>query len=112
MTKEKLFEFAKEKGWHEILKVACENHSLSGIASKLNKKEINLHLELRAMQSLGLLELLNKTEGGYRYVPTVLGIKFLQEENKKAGRTFSCLLCGTTTGIPHLCPCFFPQLEE
>lgn len=106
MTKEKLFEFVVEKGWDKILTVACETHSLSDIASKLNKKEVNLHIELRAMQSMGLLHLANKAGGGYRYIPTVWGIKFLQEQNEKVGKTFSCLLCGTTTGTPHVCPVF------
>lgn len=112
MTKEKLFEFAREKGWDEILKVACETHSLSDIASKLNKKEINLQMELWAMQAMGLLQLSNKAGGGYRYVPTFLGIKFIQEQNEKAGRTFSCQLCGTTTGLPHVCPEFYPEFRK
>lgn len=112
MTREGLFEFAREKGWDKILTVACETHSFSDIASQLNKKEINLHIELRVMEAMGLLQLTNKTGGGYRYIPTVLGIEFLQEQNEKNGKTFSCLLCGTTTGMPHVCPIFNFQFKK
>lgn len=106
MTKEKLFEFAAEKGWHEILQVAYGVHSLPDLATKINKKESMLQIELKAMQTVDLVHLIGAIKGKYRYAPTFLGIKFLQEQNKKAGRTYSCLLCGTTTGIPHVCPVF------
>lgn len=112
MTREKLFEFAAEKGWHEILEVAYDTHSLSGIAGRLNKNEKHLEIELRAMCAMELLQLSQKVGGGYVYTLTVLGIKFLQEENKKVGRTYSCLLCGTTTGVPHVCPIFDARFRE
>jgi hypothetical protein len=112
VTKEKLFEFAAEKGWHKVLELAHNIHTLPEIAAKLNKKESHLHIELRAMQAMGLLQLSAKAGGGYLYMPTFLGIKFLQEENKKIGRTFSCQICGTTTGIPHVCPEFYPEFRE
>ncbi len=25
--------------------------------------------------------------------------------------TYSCLLCGTTTPLPHICPVFYPELK-
>jgi len=113
MTKEKLFEFAVEKGWHEILEAAYHTHSLPALAGLLKKKENVLLVELRAMQGLGLLALTRKTgEGFAAYIPTFWGIKFMQEENKKRGRTFFCLLCGTTTGRPHVCPCFDSRFRE
>lgn len=112
MTREKLFEFAAEKGWHKILEVAHDIHLLPEIASKLNKKENVLQVELSAMQSLGLLILIGAIGGKYRYIPTFLGIKFIQEQNKKIGKTFSCQLCGTTTGMPHVCPCFYPEMKD
>ena len=112
MTREGLFEFAAEKGWHEILEVAHDIHSLSEIAAKLNKKESTLQVELRTMCALGLLGLSEKAEGRYSYIPTFLGIRFMQEQNEKIGRTFSCLLCGTTTGLPHVCPLFDARFRE
>ncbi|GEM_PF-5483278 len=111
MIREKLFAFAVEQGWYEVLEVAYNTHSLFDIAGKLNKKESRLEIELQAMYDMGLLQLSGKSEGGWLYMPTILGIKFLQEQNKKKGRTYSCLLCGTTTGTPHLCPCFYPELK-
>lgn len=106
MTKEKLFEFAARKGWDKILEVAHNIHSLPEIAAKLNKKESTLTLELRAMQSMGLLDLTRKAGGGCLYIPNFWGIRFMQEQNAKKRLTYSCLLCGTTTGMPHVCPVF------
>ena len=111
MTREKLFEFAKERGWDKILEAAYETHSLTKLAALFSKKESHLRVELREMQALGLLALIGKV-GGYRYAPTVWGIKFLQEESEKAGKTYSCLLCGTTTGLPHVCPIFNPEMRQ
>lgn len=112
MTKEKLFEFAVEKGWDKVLDVSCGTHSLSLIAAKTGKKQKHLEIELRVMCAMGLIRLDQKPEGGYRYAPTILGIKFLQEQNMKNGKTFSCQICGTTTGQPHLCPEFYPEMRE
>ena len=109
MTKEKLFEFAVEKGWDQILEVAYNVHSLPEISVKLNKKQNHLEIELRAMCAMGLLLLSQKAGGGYCYFITVLGVKFMQEQNMKKGKTFSCLICGTTTGFPHVCPVFYPE---
>ena len=111
MTREKLFEFAAEKGWDKILDIAHNLHSVPEIAAKLKKKDSTLQVELRAMCATGLLQLVSKIEGRYRYAPTVLGIRFLQEQNKKVGKTFSCQLCGTTTGSPHVCPEIFPEFK-
>lgn len=110
MTKEGLFEHAKEKGWHEILEAAYHTHSLPALAGLLEKKESALQVELGAMKALGLMGLAVSVKG-IIYSPTVLGIQFLQEENAKRGLTFSCQLCGTTTGTPHLCPVFYPETK-
>ena len=59
MTREKLFEFAAEKGWDQVLEVALDIHQLSEIAKKLNKREGVLQIELRAMQAMGLLALIS-----------------------------------------------------
>ena len=112
MTQEKLFEFANERGWHKILEAAYTIHSLNELATLFNKKERSLLIELRVMESLGLLSLSGKPNGLLAYVPTVLGIKFLQEQNMKKGRTFTCHICGTTTGVPHLCPEFYPEMKQ
>ncbi|MBI2068603.1 MAG: hypothetical protein HYT67_00645 [Candidatus Yanofskybacteria bacterium] len=112
MTKEALFEFAAEKGWDKFLELAHNIHSLPEIAAKLNKKEKHLEIELRAMCAMGLLQLVSKIPGRYRYSPTILGIKFMQEQNKKIGRTCFCQICGTTTGQPHVCPEFYPEFRE
>ena len=111
MTREGLFEFAAEKRWQEVLETARTTHSLPEIAAKLNKRENSLLVEFRAMCAMGLLQLLEKAGGGYMYVTTVLGVKFLQEENTKKGLTYSCQLCGITTGQPHICPVFFPEFK-
>ncbi|MBI2062456.1 MAG: hypothetical protein HYT64_02090 [Candidatus Yanofskybacteria bacterium] len=112
MTREKLFKFAAEEGWDKVLDVSRETHSLSEIAAKTGKKQRHLEIELQAMCAMGLLYLSKKAGGGYVYVTTVLGVKFLQEQNKKKGLTYRCLLCGTTTGQPHVCPCFHPEFRE
>lgn len=112
MTREKLFAFATEKGWNEILEVAYETHSLLGIAVRLKKEEGRLKIELQNMCDMGLLLLTQNKDGKHIYLLTVLGIKFLQEENKKVGRTYSCLLCGTTTGFPHVCPVFDARFKK
>ena len=109
MTNEKLFEFAAEKGWDKFLEAAYNIHTLPELATKLGKKESHLNIEIRAMCALGLLGLLPKLGGGYRCAPTVLGAKFIQAQNVKKGKTFSCQLCGTTTGLPHVCPAFYPE---
>ncbi|OGN01793.1 MAG: hypothetical protein A3I26_03580 [Candidatus Yanofskybacteria bacterium RIFCSPLOWO2_02_FULL_43_10] len=112
MTKEKLFEFAAERGWDKVLELAHNIHTLPEIAAKLNKEQSHLEIELRAMCAMGLLQLVSQIPERYRYVPTVLGVKFMQEQNQKEGRTFSCQLCGTTTGRPHVCPEFYPEMRE
>jgi len=113
MTREKLFEFAEKKGWDKFLEVIHDTHSFPEIAVKLKfkRREGVLWAELRKMQSFALLHIVSNTSGRPLYIPTFLGIKFLQEQNKKKGLTFSCLLCGTTTGVPHLCPKFYPEFR-
>lgn len=111
MNKEAVFGFAREKGWYQVLDMSRETHDLSEIAKNLNKKEILLQIELRVMCSLGLVQLVQKPGNKYSYVTTVLGVKFLQEENLKRGLTYTCQLCGTTTGQPHICPEFYPEFR-
>lgn len=109
MTREGLFEFAKKNGWDKVLEVGRETHTLSEIAAKLNKKEGRLQIELRAMCAMGLMRLVENPGKKCLYITTILGVKFLQEENKKVGRTYSCQWCGTTTGQPHICPIIYPE---
>lgn len=110
MTEEGLFEFAREKGWDKLLDIARSTHSLADVAARVGKKERDLDIELRAMQALGLVQLAKKPDETYCYITTGLGLKFLQEENKKKGLTYTCQLCGTTTGVPHICSVFCPEL--
>lgn len=111
MTREKLSELASERGWYEILEAAYEIHSLPEIVAKLNKNEGVLLAELRKMQSFGLMGFIGQKGGVSRYNPTIWGIKLLQEENVRKGRTYKCLICGTTTGLPHVCPAFDPRFR-
>lgn len=82
MTEEKLFKFAKEKGWHEVLEVCRTVHSLKEVAVRTNRSEKDLLIEFNAMRALGLLALVKKVEGGYAYIPTGLGLKLLQEKKQ------------------------------
>lgn len=111
MTEEEVFEYARENGWYQILNIARNTHTLSDVARMTGRKENTLGIELKAMAALGLVQLVQRTTGTYAYLTTGLGIKFLQEQNKKRGLTYSCLLCGTTTGMPHICPAFYPELR-
>lgn len=81
MTEEKLFEFAKEKGWHKVLEVCRTCHSLTEVAARTNRSEKDLLIEFNAMRALGLVQLVNKSEGGYAYVVTELGLKFLRGQS-------------------------------
>lgn len=81
MTKERLFEFAKEKGWDKVLEVCRTHHSLSEIEARVNKRVSYLLIELRAMCALGLMQLVKKGDGGYAYAATELGLEFLKSKN-------------------------------
>ncbi len=109
LTKEGLSKLASERGWYKILGTAHETHSLFEIAVKLNMKESVLLAELRKMQGFGLMGFVGQVGGVSQYNPTIWGIKLLQEENEAKGRTYRCLICGMTTGLPHICPAFNPE---
>lgn len=49
------------------------------------------------------VELKQGADGGWYHCVTIK--KVLQQ-------TYSCLLCGTTTSIPHVCPVFYPELRS
>jgi len=79
MTEEKLLKLVIERGWHQFLRAAQNTQSLYDLSLKLGKSRNHMLLELKAIRALGLVELVNKDGGGYRCIPTALGIKFLQE---------------------------------
>lgn len=50
------------------------------------------------------VELKSGADGGYYHCVT---LKKIDSQN-----TYSCLLCGTTTPMPHRCPVFYPELQK
>ena len=51
---------------------------------------------------LGRVELKRGADGGWYHCV----------ELKEAKETYSCLLCGTTTPLPHVCPVFYPERQK
>ncbi|KKT81924.1 MAG: hypothetical protein A3B99_04550 [Candidatus Yanofskybacteria bacterium RIFCSPHIGHO2_02_FULL_44_12b] len=76
---EKILEFAKERGWDQILDKSRTTHSLSKIESEIGRKISDI--EIRVMCALGLTQIMPKEEGGYALVATELGLKLLKESN-------------------------------
>ncbi len=77
-TEEKTLEFAKEKGWDKILEKAKTTHDLKEIESEIGRKISDI--EIRAMCSLGLAQIVTKEQGGYALVATELGLKLIAKE--------------------------------
>ena len=50
------------------------------------------------------VELKQGADGGLYHCVTLKKIDFQN--------TYSCLLCGTTTPMPHVCPVFYPELRR
>lgn len=76
-SEEKVLEFAREKGWDKILKLSQTHHSLPDIESALGRKITDV--EIRAMCTLGLTQILEKKGGGYALAVTELGLKLLEK---------------------------------
>ena len=81
MTEEGLFEYAIGKGWDKILETVRTDHSLPEIAVALNMTEIWLLRELQITCGVGLMSL-RKSEKGYTYTVTELGLKFLEKQKR------------------------------
>lgn len=85
-SEEKTLEYAREKGWDKILEKAKSFHSLHEIESAIGHKISDI--EIRAMCSLGLTQLIEKGEGGLALVATELGLKLLAKTDKPKQELF------------------------
>lgn len=87
--------------WHEIQTSLC---ILGVCGSRPGEGRTLLHVEYLRKENSLIKAHLDLLETMFQVA--------MKTDNFFEPGTFSCLLCGTTTLLPHVCPVFYPELRK